>query len=161
MRGTPFRRQNDSTQPNFVANITCPLALDRIMRTLVHMGWVFLGGGIGSALRYGVGRAGLALAGPNFPLATMIVNLLGCTLMGMQVEWLAWRDTGIDASVKLFLATGLLGGFTTFSAFALDAVALWQRGAILTAVAYGAGSVALSIAGFLAGMALMRAFVAP
>jgi CrcB protein len=125
------------------------------------MGWVFLGGGIGSALRYGVGRAALAVAGPNFPLGTLVVNLLGCTLMGILVEWLAWRDTGIDASVKLFLATGLLGGFTTFSAFALDAVALWQRGEALTAAAYAAGSVVLSIVGFLAGMALMRAFVAP
>jgi CrcB protein len=131
------------------------------VQTLVHMGWVFLGGGIGSALRYGVGRAALAVAGPNFPLGTLVVNLLGCTLMGVLVEWLAWRDTGIDASVKLFLATGLLGGFTTFSAFALDAVALWQRGEALTAAAYAAGSVVLSIVGFLAGMALMRAFVAP
>ncbi len=131
------------------------------MRTLAHLGWVFLGGGIGSALRYGVGRAALAVAGPNFPLGTLIVNLLGCTLMGVMAEWLAWRDTGIDASVKLFLATGLLGGFTTFSAFALDAVALWQRGEALMAAGYAAGSVVLSIVGFLAGMALMRAFVAP
>ena len=131
------------------------------MRTLVHLGWVFLGGGIGSALRYGVSSATLALAGPAFPLGTFAVNLLGCTLMGALVEWLNWRDTGIDASMKLFLATGMLGGFTTFSAFALDAVALWQRGETLTALGYGAGSVVLSIAGFLAGMALMRPFVAP
>lgn len=128
------------------------------MRTLVHLGWVFLGGGIGSALRFGVGRAALALAGPDFPLGTLIVNLLGCTLMGALVEWLAWRDMGIDASMKLFLATGLLGGFTTFSAFALDAVTLWQRGEALTAAAYAAGSVVLSIVGFLAGMALVRAY---
>ena len=131
------------------------------MRTLVHLGWVFLGGGIGSALRYGVGRAALSLAGPNFPLGTLVVNLLGCALMGALVEWLAWRDMGTDASMKLFLATGLLGGFTTFSAFALDAVTLWQRGEALTAAAYAAGSVVLSIVGFLAGMALVRAFVAP
>lgn len=131
------------------------------MQSFVHLGWVFLGGGIGSALRYGVGRAALVMAGPNFPLGTLVVNLLGCTLMGILVEWLAWRDTGIDASVKLFLTTGLLGGFTTFSAFALDAVALWQRGEVLTAAAYVAGSVVLSIVGFLAGMALMRTFVAP
>jgi CrcB protein len=131
------------------------------MQSLVHMGWVFLGGGLGSALRYGVGRAALALAGPGFPLGTLAVNLLGCTLMGALVEWLAWRDTGVDASIKLFLTTGLLGGFTTFSAFALDAVALWQRGEVLTATAYAAGSVVLSIAGFLAGMALIRALVAP
>jgi CrcB protein len=131
------------------------------MQSLVHMGWVFLGGGIGSALRYGVGRAALALAGPGFPFGTLVVNLLGCTLMGALVEWLTWRDTGIDASMKLFLTTGLLGGFTTFSAFALDTVALWQRGETLSAVGYGAGSVVLSIAGFLAGMALIRPIVAP
>lgn len=131
------------------------------MRSLVHLGWVFLGGGIGSGLRYGVGRAALALAGPGFPLGTLVVNVLGCTLMGALAEWLAWRDMGIDASMKLFLTTGLLGGFTTFSAFALDAVALWQRGETLSALSYGAGSVVLSIAGFLAGMALMRIFVAP
>jgi CrcB protein len=126
------------------------------MRTLIHLGWVFLGGGLGSALRYGVGRATLAVAGPDFPLGTLAVNLLGCTLMGVLTEWLALRDTGLDASVKLFLTTGLLGGFTTFSAFALDTVALWQRGETLTAAAYAAGSVVLSIAGFLAGMALTR-----
>ena len=127
------------------------------MQSLVHVGWVFLGGGIGSALRYGVGRAALALAGPGFPVGTLVVNLLGCTLMGVLVEWLTWRGTGIDASMRLFLVTGLLGGFTTFSAFALDAVALWQRGETLSAVGYGVGSVVLSIAGFMAGMALMRA----
>lgn len=131
------------------------------MQTLTHIGWVFLGGGIGSALRYGVGRAALAAAGPDFPLGTLAVNVLGCALMGVLAEWLAWRDTGIDASVKLFLTAGLLGGFTTFSAFALDAAALWQRGEALTAAAYVAGSVILSIAGLFAGMALMRGAIAP
>lgn len=130
------------------------------MQTLAHLGWVFLGGGLGSALRYGVGRVALALAGPDFPLGTVAVNLLGCTLMGVLTEWLAFRDTGIDVSIKLFLTTGLLGGFTTFSAFALDAIALWQRGETLTAAAYALGSVVLSIAGFLAGMALSRGFFA-
>lgn len=131
------------------------------MQTLVHVGWVFLGGGIGSALRYGVGRAALALAGLSFPIGTLVVNVVGCAAMGALAEWLAWRDTGIDASMKLFLTTGMLGGFTTFSAFALDAVGLWQRGETLVAAAYAAGSVVLSIAGLLGGMALMRTFVAP
>ena len=131
------------------------------MRTLAHLGWIFLGGGIGSALRYGVGRAALALAGPNLPIGTFVVNVAGCAAMGALAEWLAWRDTGIDASMKLFLTTGVLGGFTTFSAFALDAVGLWQRGATLTAIAYAVGSVLISLAGFLAGMALARTLVAP
>lgn len=131
------------------------------MQTAIHIGWVFLGGGLGSALRYGVGRAALAMAGPNFPLGTLAVNVLGCALMGVLAEWLAWRDTGIDASVKLFITAGLLGGFTTFSAYALDAVTLWQRGEAFTAAAYVAGSVILSIAGLFAGMALMRGAIAP
>lgn len=131
------------------------------MRTLAHLGWVFLGGGIGSALRYGVGRAALALAGPQYPIGTFVVNVVGCAAMGALAEWLAWRDTGIDASMKLFFATGVLGGFTTFSAFALDAVGLWHRGEALTATAYAVGSVLLSLGGFVAGMALTRAFVAP
>lgn len=131
------------------------------MQAVTHIGWVFLGGGLGSALRYLVGSAALALTGPNSPFGTLAVNIIGCTLMGVLAEWLAWRDMGIDASVKLFLAAGLLGGFTTFSAYALDTVALWQRGEPLTALAYAAGSVLLSIAGLLGGMALARGFVAP
>ncbi len=131
------------------------------MQSLVHLGWVFLGGGIGSALRYGVGRAALALAGPSFPVGTLVVNVVGCTVMGALAQWLAGRDAGLDDSVRLFLATGVLGGFTTFSAFAFDAVGLWQRGETLAACAYAAGSVLLSIAGFLAGMALMRSIVGP
>jgi fluoride exporter len=131
------------------------------MQTVIHIGWVFIGGGLGSALRYGVGRAALAVAGPNFPVGTLAVNVLGCALMGVLAEWLAWRDSGIDASVKLFLTTGLLGGFTTFSAFALDTAALWQRGEPFMAAAYVTGSVILSIAGLFAGMALMRAIVSP
>lgn len=131
------------------------------MRTLVHLGWVFFGGGIGSALRYGIGRVALVLAGPDFPVGTLAVNVLGCAVMGVLAEWLAWRDTGIDPAVKLFLMTGVLGGFTTFSAFALDAVTLWQRGEVLGAVGYVAGSVALSIAGFLGGMAITRMLVSP
>ncbi len=126
----------------------------------MQVGWVFLGGGIGSVLRFGVGRAAIALAGPNVPLATIIVNFVGCTAMGALAAWLAWRDTGIDDSMKLFLATGLLGGFTTFSAFALDTVGLWQRGETLAATAYAAGSVLLSLAGFIAGTAIVRTLVA-
>jgi CrcB protein len=130
------------------------------MQTLAHIGWVFLGGGLGSALRYGVGRAALAIAGPDYPLGTLVVNVLGCTLMGVLVEWLALRDTGIDTSTKLFLTTGVLGGFTTFSAFALDAAALWERGDAFTTAVYVAASVVLSIAGLFAGMAIMRAVLA-
>ncbi len=131
------------------------------MGTFAHIGWIFLGGGIGSALRYGVGRAALALVGPGFPAGTLAVNVAGCMLMGALAEWLAVRDAGIGASAKLFLATGLLGGFTTFSAFALDAAALWQRGATGLAAFYVVASVAFSIAGLVAGMALVRVALTP
>jgi fluoride exporter len=129
----------------------------RRVRTLAHIGWVFVGGGIGSVLRYGVGRAALSFVGANFPAGTLAVNVIGCIVMGVLVEWLALRDTGLDASTKLFLTTGLLGGFTTFSAFALDAAALWERGWAGVAAGYVLASVALSIAGLFAGMALVRA----
>ena len=117
---------------------------------------IFFGGGLGSALRYGVGRLSLALIGPNFPAGTLAVNIVGCFLMGVLAEWLAFRDVGMDQETKLFLTTGILGGFTTFSAFALDAVVLWQRGAIGTTAVYILASVVLSIAGLLAGMAFLR-----
>jgi CrcB protein len=123
---------------------------------IAHIGWVFLGGGIGSALRYGVGRAALALVGPAFPLGTLAVNVGGCVLMGVLAEWSGFRDAGADTSAKLFLTTGLLGGFTTFSAFALDATSLWGRGAGGLAALYVLASVVLSIAGLFAGMALAR-----
>ena len=127
------------------------------MQALANFGWVFLGGGIGSALRYGVGRAALALVGPNYPAGTLAVNVIGCALMGVLIEWLALRDTGVDIATKLFLTTGVLGGFTTFSAFALDAAALWERGPATTAVLYVLASVVFSIAGLFGGMAIVRA----
>lgn len=130
------------------------------MNTAWHVGVVFIGGGIGSALRYGVGRASLALVGPNYPAATLAVNVFGCFLMGALAGWLSYRDFGIDQAMKLFLVTGLLGGFTTFSAFALDAVTLWERGDMLGAGFYVLISVAGSIAGLLAGLSLMRAAIA-
>ena len=127
------------------------------MHALANVGWVFLGGGIGSALRYGVGRVALAVIGPNFPAGTLAVNVIGCILMGAFIEWLALSDAGMDAPTRLFLTTGVLGGFTTFSAFALDAVVLWERGPATIAVLYVLASVVLSIAGLFGGMAIVRA----
>ena len=126
----------------------------------MHAGWVFLGGGIGSALRFGVGYVALSVVGPNYPAGTLVVNVGGCLLMGALTEWLALRDTGLDASIKLFLTAGVLGGFTTFSAFALDAAALWARGPATTAAVYVLSSVLLSIAGLFAGMTIVRSALA-
>lgn len=127
------------------------------MHALANVGWVFLGGGIGSALRYGVGRGALAVIGPNFPAGTLAVNVIGCMLMGALIEWLALSDAGMDAPTRLFLTTGVLGGFTTFSAFALDAAVLWERGPATIAALYVLASVVLSIAGLFGGMAIVRA----
>lgn len=128
------------------------------MQTVWSFCAVFLGGGIGSALRYGVGRASAGIIGPNYPAGTLVVNLVGCFLMGVLVGWLDYRDWGVDDSTRLFLTTGILGGFTTFSAFALDAVTLWERGDIFSGVVYVLTSVVGSIAGLLIGLHLVRAW---
>ncbi len=118
---------------------------------------VALGGAIGVSLRYLVGIAALRAFGPGFPAGTLIVNLLGCLAMGILAALLADK-----ASPRLapFLMTGILGGFTTYSAFALETVALWQRGDTATAMTYVLATTAGSIAAVLAGMALVRAVTA-
>ena len=123
---------------------------------------VFLGGGLGSALRYGVNLGTVAWFGPHFPWGTLTVNVVGSALMGAFAGWLLTREpgTGSDA-IRLFFMTGVLGGFTTFSAFSLDVVVLWQRGASLTAVGYVLASVAVSLLALLAAMAAMKAALAP
>ena len=120
---------------------------------------VFLGGGLGAAARHAFNRAALALIGPAFPAGTLLVNVIGGILMGALVEWLALRGSAGEP-LRLFLAVGILGGFTTFSAFSLDAVLLWQRGEIWTSAVYVAASVLLSIGGLVAGMAAARPLVA-
>ena len=128
-------------------------ALERPVSYLI----VFLGGGVGAALRHGVNRLSLAYFGPGFPYGTMVVNVAGSLAMGVLAGLFLAR--GSSQEWRLFLATGVLGGFTTFSAFSLDAVALWQRGDSLAFAAYVAGSVALSIAGLFIGLALTRSLV--
>ena len=118
---------------------------------------VFVGAGIGGALRHGVNLASEWAFGPGFPWSTLAVNVVGSFAMGMLAGWLAVK-AGAEWSqpVRLFLDTGILGGFTTFSAFSLDAVLLWERGAKYAALAYIGGSVALSIGGLLLGLFLAR-----
>ena len=116
---------------------------------------VFLGAGIGGALRHGVNLAAARLFGFDFPYGTLIVNLLGSLLMGVLAGYFAYR-TGIPQHVRLFLTTGVLGGFTTFSAFSLDAALLMERHAYWSAAAYMAGSVLLSLLALFAGLSLFR-----
>jgi CrcB protein len=116
---------------------------------------VFIGGGIGAALRHGVNRAALAWLGPAFPWGTLIVNILGGLAMGLLAELFLVKGGG-SQEWRLYLTTGILGGFTTFSAFSLDAALMWERGEHAVLAAYVAGSVVLSIAALFAGMAAVR-----
>ena len=114
---------------------------------------VALGGAIGASGRYLTGLAALRLMGAGFPWGTLAVNVVGSFLMGLAVVWLAER--GLMRAAP-FLMTGILGGFTTFSAFSLDAVTLYERGQAMAAGAYIAGSVVLSVLALTAGLAIAR-----
>ena len=116
---------------------------------------VFLGAGIGGALRHGVNVGAVKIFGFGFPLGTLIVNIVGSFLMGVLAGYFLFRP-GIPQEVRLFLTTGMLGGFTTFSAFSLDAAVLIERNAYGFAAAYVAGSVAASILALFVGLALFR-----
>ncbi|NEU14203.1 fluoride efflux transporter CrcB [Methylobacterium sp. BTF04] len=115
---------------------------------------VFLGAGFGGMARHGVGLASLRL-GANFPYGTMVINIVGSILMGVLVGWYAMR--GGSQPVRLFFATGVLGGFTTFSSYALEGVLLLERGQTAAAAFYILGSVALGLGGLFLGLLLMRA----
>ena len=116
---------------------------------------VMAGGAVGSGARYLTGRAMLSLFGPDFPWGTLTVNLIGGFLMGALVGTLA-RATGSGEQWRLLLAVGVLGGFTTFSAFSLDTMAMIERGEIGTAGAYVLASVIGSCAALFAGLTLTR-----
>ena len=116
---------------------------------------VFLGAGVGGMLRHSVNLASLRLLGPDLPAGTFIVNLIGSLALGGIAGYLATRGHASQA-MQLFLATGILGGFTTFSAFSLEAALLWQRGQLMSFALYVLGSVVLSIAGVFGGLALVR-----
>jgi CrcB protein len=124
---------------------------------LTHLVQVAFGGALGASARYLVNVGALRLFGPGFPWATLLVNVFGSFLMGFIVVWFAHRDLNRLAPLVM---TGILGGFTTFSAFSLDTATLWQRGEAAPAMAYVAGSVLLSIGALCAGLFLARAIYA-
>jgi CrcB protein len=118
---------------------------------------VFLGGGIGAALRHGVNLASARLIGTAFPYATLFENVSGSLAMGLLAAYFVYLGEA-SQHWRLFLTTGILGGYTTFSAFSLDVVLLYERGEFGLAALYVLGSVVLSIGGLFAGLALVRHF---
>jgi len=116
---------------------------------------VFLGAGIGGALRHGVNVGATKLFGFGFPFGTFIVNVVGSFVMGVLAGYFAYR-AGVPQHVRLFLTTGILGGFTTFSTFSLDAAVLIERHSYGAAAAYMLGSVAAALAALFFGLAVFR-----
>ncbi|RUS58619.1 fluoride efflux transporter CrcB [Pseudorhodobacter sp. E13] len=125
-----------------------------MMTTLVQ---VALGGALGASARYLTNTAVMRWIGPGFPYGTLLVNVVGSFLMGVLVVVLAQKG---GTKLAPFLMTGLLGGFTTFSAFSLDAFTLLERGQTALAGAYVAGSVVLSIMALVVGILTMRGILA-
>lgn len=117
---------------------------------------VALGGAIGASLRFISGAAILRVLGSGFPYGTMFVNVAGSFLMGLLAFYLLERMDGSLARFAPFLLTGLLGGFTTFSAYSLDALYLMERGRYLSASVYMGGSVILAIGALFLGITIAR-----
>lgn len=116
---------------------------------------VFIGAGLGGMLRHAIGLLSLRWLGPGFPFGTLLINIAGSGAMGLVIGLLTLHNLP-NPNLRLFLATGILGGFTTFSTFSLDSITLWQRGQMLAAAAYVIGSVAISFLALWSVMALLR-----
>ena len=124
---------------------------------MYHLVIVAAGGAVGASLRHLTGLAAMRLLGVNFPWGTLAVNVVGSFAMGVFIELLA-RRFGASNELRLFVATGLLGGFTTFSAFSLDVAVLWERGAAGAAAGYVLVSVIGAILALFAGLWVARTF---
>ena len=119
---------------------------------------VFFGAGIGGVLRHAVNTLATRAFGLDFPWGIAIINVTGSFLMGVLTAWLAFRSgPAWTQTARLFAATGVLGGYTTFSAFSLDFALLWERGDQTQAALYVLGSVGLSLIAIFAGLSLVRA----
>lgn len=118
---------------------------------------VFLGAGLGGMARHGANVAVTRAFGQEFPWGIFIINITGCLFMGLIAGWLAFRAQHVwSQDVRLLLTTGVLGGYTTFSAFSLDFATLWERGAHVEAFVYVAGSLVLSLVAVFVGLTLVR-----
>lgn len=129
-----------------------------ILSPLQAAGLVAVGGGIGAVGRYFAGKAMFTLTGAAFPWGTLAVNVLGGLLMGILTEVLALR--GGNEALRLFMAVGVLGGFTTFSSYSLELVLMLEKSQFSTAALYAAGSVFASVLALICGLWLMRTVLA-
>ncbi len=117
---------------------------------------VFCGAGLGGMARHGVNQLALRAGGlAGFPVGTLAINIVGSFAMGLVVGWFAMRGEA-PQQLRLFLTTGIIGGFTTFSAFSIETAVLYERGALGAAAAYVVGSVLFSLGAVFAGLAVMR-----
>lgn len=116
---------------------------------------VFIGGGLGATLRHAINVFCARCLGTGFPYGTFFINISGSLVMGLIAGYLASKGEAAQPW-RLFLMTGILGGYTTFSAFSLDSMVLYERGEIALAAFYVIGSVVIAIAGLIAGLTLMR-----
>ena len=120
--------------------------------------WVFLGGGLGAVARYALGAWIVHRAGAAFPLHTLVINVTGSFAIGLLLTLLTTR-LGLGPAVRLFLVVGFLGGYTTFSSYSYEVLALAEAGAWSQAAAYAIGSNVLSLLACLVGIAIARTFV--
>lgn len=117
---------------------------------------VALGGAIGASLRHGVGLVALRHLPSGWPWGTSFVNIAGSLAMGMLIGWLALKAEGASQAARLFLATGVLGGFTTFSAFSLEVANMLRSGETVKAGLYAGLSVLLSVSALFIGLWMAR-----
>jgi CrcB protein len=119
---------------------------------------VFFGAGLGGCLRHAINLLAARGLGTNFPWGTFLINISGSLVMGLIAGFLTFRaGESWTQHVRLFVLTGILGGYTTFSAFSLDSALLYERGDLAGMAAYVGGSVVLALVGVFSGLALMRA----
>ena len=128
-----------------------------MINPLTEIAVIHFGGGLGATLRHAINIGCARACGTNFPYGTFVINITGSLVMGLVAGYLAFKGEA-SQPWRLFLMTGILGGYTTFSAFSLDTILLYERGELGLAALYVAGSVVLSILGLVAGLALIRHF---
>jgi fluoride exporter len=131
-----------------------------MLRELYLAALVFVGAGLGGTMRHAANKLVMLATPTPFPIATLAVNVVGCFAMGLLAGWFMLKGETGGQTLRLLLTTGFLGGFTTFSAFSLDAALLWERGSMVGLAAYVGCSVLGSLLAVFAGLALVRSALA-